>query len=87
MVTVKLISSVDLWKALTMTGIAGRYMLAVKGLNKPANEMMATRNHFSRREYTLYGAWSSACGGALLVFPPDVDIAVTGKERVSAHPI
>lgn len=31
-VTVRLMSSTLLWKAVEMTGIAGKYMFAVKGL-------------------------------------------------------
>ena len=33
-VTVRLISSTSLWKSFEMTGIAGKYMFAVKGLSE-----------------------------------------------------
>jgi len=46
-VTVKLISSVDLLNAVEIEGMVGKYMLAVSGLNMPAKEMRPTMNHFS----------------------------------------
>ena len=40
-VTVRLISSTSLWKSLEMTGIAGKYMFAVKGLCELSERVLA----------------------------------------------
>lgn len=62
--------------------MAGKYMLAVNGLNIPAKDTTETMNHFSCLENTEYGFWTSAgetAWGSCLTSE-----AVNGSARVSS---